>query len=90
MTKSDVSQLKFRPFQSRSDRAESPTGCDEKVRFLRRYDAAVREYSRAVSDLVTTVGSADFGSAIHCANLARAIAQEAHEGLDRHLTEHGC
>jgi hypothetical protein len=90
MTKSEVSQLKFRPLQSRSDRAASPTGCDEKVRLLRRYDAAVREYSRAVSDLMTTVGLAEFENAIHCANLARAIAQEAHEDLDRHLTEHEC
>jgi len=73
--------------------SEEYAGCADKQHLLQAWEAAVSEYSRAVSVLKARLGvlaREEYVKLQRFTDDARAHAEERRIALEKHVQEHGC
>ncbi len=67
--------------------------CDTKSQLLEQYQIAAEAYSKAVAELTRNIGKVDrvkHDKLSLAAEKTRLATAQARNGLDAHITQHGC
>jgi hypothetical protein len=75
--------------------SEVPTdsGCEEKARMVKEYDAATAAFSEAVKQLHQRIGTSpkeEYQRRERISSEARVQSEQARLALEKHIATHGC